>query len=76
MINGRNLPAGIDLPPPPDDEFTFAEFIEAICRVTFMGEEELESKNQEQIVEVSLSIDTFTAIIIISSCTIMATIHS
>lgn len=49
--SGRSLPEGIDLPPPPDDEFTFAEFLEAVCRITFVEEGSLESKTRSRIME-------------------------
>ena len=54
IINGRFIPADIDVPAPPDDEFTFAEYVEAICRIPFREEGSLEGKSLNKIIETML----------------------
>ena len=54
IINGRLIPDGIDVPPPSDDEFTFAEYVEAVCRIPFREEGSLENKKLDNVIETML----------------------
>ena len=54
IINGRCIPDDIDMPTPPDSEFTFAEFVEGLCRFPFRDEGSLENKSMDNIIETML----------------------
>ena len=61
MINGRFLPSNSDMPVPPEDEFIFAEFIEAIARTAFRAEGSLEVAVHSRCVE-SAMLENFKAV--------------